>query len=96
MSRTARQTAIGVTFLVVGLVLVSLAVLPVVLGAVQHPPVHADVSLWFLFTGLAVAIFGALVIPGAGAQAALTVIVTTAAPYLPTFGRRKGDTGGQP
>lgn len=98
MSRATAGTLIGVVFLLVGLGLVGLAVAPVIIGMLEVPHVHADVSLTVLFVGLATAIFGALLIPDAGAKSALTVIVATAGPYLPTFGRRKTDppAGGAP
>lgn len=92
MSSTARATAIGATFLVVGLLLVALAVLPVVLAALQHPPVHADVSLWFLGIGLGVAILGAWMIPSSGAPAAVTqLVVAIGNTNLPIIGGRRRD-----
>ena len=93
MSRdTARQTALGLVFLVVGFALVALATLPAVLGVFAHPPRPAVVSLWILYTGLAVAVFGALLIPSSGAETALTVFGATVGSYLPKFGgKRAGD-----
>lgn len=93
MSRATAGTALGVVFLLVGLALVGVGVLPVI-----PAPHTAHVMLTPLLIGVAFAVFGALLIPDAGAKTALTVIVTTAGPYLPTFGRRKTDppAGGTP
>ena len=85
MSRAAAGTALGVVFLALGLALVGVAVLPVV-----PAPHTAHVALTPLLIGVGLAVFGALLIPDANAKTALTVIVTTAAPYLP-WGRRKDD-----
>lgn len=87
MSRAAAATSLGLVFLLVGLALIGVAVLPVV-----PAPHTAHVALTPLFIGVAFSIFGALLIPSSGAQTALTVIVTTAAPYIPRFGgQRAGD-----
>lgn len=99
---TTRQTAIGIVFLGLGLFLIGTAVAPVVIGMLEHPVTHADVTLSVLFVGLAVSLFGALLIPFSGAAPALQVFVTLAAPYIPKLGgNRAGDppappTGGTP
>ena len=79
-----RQTILGVLFLIVGLALIVLAALP----AIQRQPV----SFAFLALAVAVAVFGAWLLPSSGAPAAVQQIITVVGPYVPRLGgARAGD-----
>lgn len=82
MSAERRQFALGLVFLAVGLVLIALAVSPVIIGLLETPRTHGDVSLPFLGLGVLVAVFGAWIIPSSGAPAAFTQIVVASGPLL--------------
>lgn len=85
MSRAVAGSVMGVLFLAVGLALVGVVVLPVL-----PAPHSAHVALTPLLVGVGLAVFGALLVDATETRTALTVIVTTAAPYLP-WSRRKDD-----
>lgn len=79
----SRQTALGYLFLAIGLGLIALATAPTVLGLRAHPPVHVDVPLALLGFGVALAVFGAWLLPESGAPAAVTGFVGVVGPYVP-------------
>jgi hypothetical protein len=84
-----RQTILGVLFLVVGLVVTGLALIPAVHGVAP--------SLVFLLTGIGVALFGAYLIPSSGAPVALTqLFVSLGTTNLPIVGGRRASDPAAP
>ena len=56
------QSAVGVLFMLVGLLITGVALAPAVHAAATHGP-HTDVPLLLLGVGLSVTIFGAMALP---------------------------------
>lgn len=81
MTLVTRQTFLGWLFLLVGLALTALAVLP----ATHRQPV----SFAFVALGVGVALFGAYLLPSSGAPVAVQQIITVLGPYVPLIGGRR-------
>ena len=85
----SRPTIIGILFLLIGLAIVAVVLAPVFVAIKAHAPFAAP-SVTLLIIGLAVLVFGALLIPFSGAGGAASSLLVIAGPYIPTFGRRVG------
>jgi hypothetical protein len=82
-----RQTALGILFLALGLLLVGIAVAPVVALLIAHQPAPAVTTVFvaFILVGVVTAIFGGFLLPSSGVPAATTQLITIAGPYIPRF-----------
>ena len=83
----SRPTLFGLLFLLIGLAIVLGVLAPVYVAIKAHTPI-VEPSVTLLCVGLAVLVFGALLIPFSGADKAASSLLVIAGPYIPTFGRR--------
>lgn len=80
------QRTIGLLFLLIGIIITGVSLLP----ALQHPPASPLITI--LIIGIAVSVFGALLVPSSHAETALKSLTVIIAPYVPRFGgSRAGD-----
>lgn len=90
-----RQTLLGLLFLLIGLAIIAVVLAPVVLAIKAHTA-PADLSVMQLVIGLAVTVFGAIVIPSSGAAPAIQNILvlasTTNLPFIGGAARRTTTT----
>lgn len=82
-----RPTLFGLLFLVIGFAIVTVVLAPVLVAIKAHA-VIVEPSVTLLVIGLAVLVFGALLIPFSGASGAASSLLVIAGPYIPSFGRR--------
>lgn len=83
MTAHRQQAFLGYLFLAVGLVLLVLSVLPLVMGMLATPRGHADPLYLLAFLGIAIAVFGAWLIPSSNAGPVVQQFVTVVGPWIP-------------
>lgn len=85
MIANLRQNLLGYLFLALGLALIGLAGAPIVVALRGHvaPPPVTMTFLIFVAIGIAVALFGAWLLPSSGVGSAAQGFVAVFGPYLP-------------